>query len=190
MTKIGKMLHKHAIKHFGTTDNLADIGFIMADGSFLDFSGRHYRDPKKAARYSFRIPEGRLDHPFIGEIWVDDDRKRYPWMSKTHGTYNNWVKWFQGNTGAIRFIPIGPMFDFVKFPTNDQEWAIRDILNSWPERDTVRIDISGFLGPRDRSTFASLPNDTDPEFILSVIRTMFEGLSKTRERMQNSRRRK
>lgn len=53
-----------AEKHFGTTNDVRESGYITVNGKMLDFSGRHWGGVNRGSR--------QVDHEDIGEILPDD----------------------------------------------------------------------------------------------------------------------
>ncbi len=128
-------LGSRAVDLFGVTDNPFECGYILADGTMLDFSGRHAEGTYERVGNSWTKPAG--DRDFMqGKRFVDhgdlDDLAddRYDFMAKT---------------GAIRVSP-GFGFEFITdhVPTRRQVRAICDLSAAY--QTDIYLEISDPLG--------------------------------------------
>ena len=66
-------LEQRAIEHFGTTNDPKEAGFILRDGTMLDFSGRHadwWKDNKRTISHDhikYAMPEDVTPHDFMNQ---------------------------------------------------------------------------------------------------------------------------
>lgn len=69
-------VEKEAIEHFGTTDNFRVAGYMLQDGTMLDFSGAHWLDgesPEYIADWKRKNDIRQVDHEDITEVFDDED---------------------------------------------------------------------------------------------------------------------
>jgi hypothetical protein len=107
-----------AIKLFGLTNSLAVAGYILPDGSMLDFSGSHY------GGYTKSTSRG-VDHTEIGSI-LNSPSFEHP-------------KTDFATMGAIRHFPEQPGVDIRKRPTEIQLNIIRFDADRSPSGYTIEI---------------------------------------------------
>ena len=79
--KVGD-IEQQAIEHFGTTDSFRVAGYMLTDGTLLDFSGAHWLDgASEAEKEQFRQDNGmrQVDHDDIYEVMEasGDNRKQF-----------------------------------------------------------------------------------------------------------------
>ena len=158
------LIHK-AIKEFGLTDNYYEAGFILPDGSMLDFSGRSI-DPYFSG--------GReRDHREITAI--DDDLK-----AGTNGMIE-----FMDLTGAIRISlsqrPNYVGIDMYHAPTYAQQETIREFLQITDGNADVELeDGIGEWNAYGETYYSVRPiqkeyeEGTRPQKILADIRRYYE----------------
>ncbi len=75
-------VEKEAIEHFGTTDNFRVAGYMLQDGTLLDFSGAHWLDgasPEYIADWKSKNDIRQVDHEDIYEVMEasGDNRKQF-----------------------------------------------------------------------------------------------------------------
>lgn len=106
---------------FGTTTSPDEAGYILPDGTMLDFSGRHY-EPSAPISGPFR--ERMADHREIAFAWPEDDS---PGGFDAMAQVMNW--------GAIRFSTFHEtvVVNLVKPPTEAQKRTIDRALRLNPE---------------------------------------------------------
>ena len=131
-----KMLAEKAKNTFGTTRNHNEAGYILPDGSMLDFSGRSHAGYTKVGN-TFIPPSGQrdylsnqrsMDHRDISEIYPSDSG----WESMVG---------FMNNAGAIRNQP-GLGFEANTIPTDKQLNAIVSSHNSKYRGDPLTVELS------------------------------------------------
>lgn len=110
---------------FGTTTSPDEAGYILPDGTMLDFSGRHY---EPAAPISGPFRERMADHREIAFAWPEDES---PGGFKGMKQVMNW--------GAIRFSTFREtvVVNLVQPPTEAQIKAIKRAL--WYNPDAVLV---------------------------------------------------
>jgi hypothetical protein len=109
-----------AKKHFGTTQDIKEAGYITPDGSMLDLSGRHYSK----------------DHPSLkGHRNVD--HRELP--DDIGGGTDAMIK-FQGQTGTIRHMPETRGIDVTQMPTHHQLMTLA--LHYGRDKEPLLVDIT------------------------------------------------
>lgn len=137
---------------FGTTKNWNETGYILADGSQLDFSGR-----KDGARGGYRT----VDHREIREPYTDDD--------KIQMTNNDAMVAFMAE-GNIRISPETPGVNLSVKPTQAQESALRSFINKY--RGEIIVDFDDVQGNTLESV--EYTERTASDKILNDIREYFD----------------
>lgn len=142
-------LEQEAVKHFGHTYSWAETGYVLTDGSRLDFSGRH-EGSNGGARYEDHRDIAQLDaySDFQGTDAMIDFMKR----------------------GNIRIIPeIGGINLSVR-PTRAQENTLVDFISR--RRGEVTLDIDNERG--ETVVSVEYPRGTHSNKVLQDIRNYFE----------------
>ena len=132
-----------AKKHFGTTRNWNETGYILTDGSQLDFSGRHWGGKE------IDIRNGRtVDHKDINEIIDDPDPnlETAPWQQFL-------------NSGAIRIAPESSSIHLTVLPTDAQESALTRFINA-NRMNEIYLDITDNLGHIKKSKLYKVGNNS------------------------------
>lgn len=139
-----------ALKHFGRTYSWKETGYLLTDGSKLDFSGRH-----EGASGGYRT----VDHRDILDIYPEDTEL------DGNGAMVDFMK--QGN---IRIMPEGNGINLQVRPTKAQERALDDFISK--ARGEVTLDIDDERG----NTLVSMeyPKFTRASKVLQDIRNYFE----------------
>ena len=75
-------IEQEAVEHFGTTDNFRVAGYLLADGTLLDFSGAHWLEgesPEYIAKWKSQNDIRQVDHEDIYEVMEasGDNRKQF-----------------------------------------------------------------------------------------------------------------
>ncbi len=135
-------------KFFGTTYDWNKTGYLLTDGSQLDFSGKH-----QGYDEGMRV----VDHREVGNLYNDRDQ------------YEGKVDFMQ--RGNIRIAPETNSINLATLPTGKQETALRRYINR--VRGEVIVDIDDANG----NTVKSLEYDsgTSAAKILDDIHQYFEG---------------
>lgn len=118
----------NAIEHFGLTDDPQEAGYILPDGTMLDFSGKNEGNTE----YSYyRIGNRSRDHREVAFALGDD----FP--GGTEG-----MNAFMRLTGAVRLGYYPPHFMFIsfKFPMSEQQ---KSIVIELGKKRMDKIDIEG-----------------------------------------------
>lgn len=134
-------LEKAAKLHFGVTDDLSETGYVLSDGTFLDFSGRHEANGyvRKGDRFVIKRGEDYLryhryvDHRMLPETITDKLRK-----DETHASTSMLA--FMEATGAMRIMP-GVGLAVTRMPTFE---SIDAFMRGWKhayQADPVYVDI-------------------------------------------------
>jgi hypothetical protein len=139
-------IFQKAIQHFGTTSDFREVGYILPDGTMLDFS-----DKQNGGLPGMRL----LDHREVAEILdLPQTEALIAFM----------------NSGCIRVMPECPGLDISVYPTKKQ----MDIICRFADyyRGNVCIDISDERGNIVK-TF-EYPKKTSSSRIIFDIRTVFQ----------------
>jgi hypothetical protein len=135
-------LEKKAVEEFGTTDLLLCAGFILSDGTMLDFC-----DIRGGGTYGLRA----RDHREIAIVVPASVRKKF---ENKQGPQTNAMRWFMEKTGAIRFKPEAGGAEFPRRPT-------------WPQVSAIVNNWRASFG-RDRELIADVWVNGDPRQIESI----------------------
>ena len=145
-----KNLNAEALAHFGRTYSWKETGYLLTDGSKLDFSGRH-----EGASGGYRT----VDHRDILDIYPEDTEL------DGNGAMVDFMQ--QGN---IRISPEGDGINLQVRPTKAQERSLDDFISR--ARGWVTLDIDDAKG----NTVVSVeyPRGTRASKVLQDIRNYFE----------------
>jgi len=111
----GKSYEQRAIDEYGLTDNWREAGFILKDGSLLDFGRSQGETDHITVAYYVIGKLGRLR---------DENFDRVP-------AYERWIK----VTGAVRLTPELPGFTIFTRPTKEQLRVMRQIAETAKYKD-------------------------------------------------------
>ena len=158
-----KSIDKEAKKYFGTTYNLNEAGYILADGSLLDFSGK--KEGGRAGQRSY-------DHREISSAFESRN-------------YDIDMEAFVNN-GAIRFMPESNSLFIANVPTAKQMSIIKHIL----EKANGEINIELVNDAKNMGTSSSFYKEFDAgtniKNVKNAINAYFSGnISKLQEFFQD-----
>jgi hypothetical protein len=139
-------IFQKAVQYFGTTSDFREAGYILPDGTMLDFS-----DKQNGGLPGMRL----LDHREVAEI-LD--------LPQTEALIT-----FM-NSGCIRVMPECPGLDISIYPTKKQIDVIRRFVDYY--RGDVCIDISDKKG--NIVTTFEYTEKTSSSRIIFDIRTVFQ----------------
>lgn len=141
-------VEQEAVKHFGHTYKWAETGYVLTDGSRLDFSGRH-----EGASGGYRT----VDHREIGVLTAYEN---------TEGS-DSLIDFMK--RGNIRILPEYGGINLSVLPTKAQENALSDFISK--NRGEITLDIDDTNG----NTVVSVeyPRGTHYSKILQDIRNYF-----------------
>lgn len=150
-------LSLRAKAHFGTTRDPRETGFILSDGSRLDFSGRHGLGPNQRSGDWLRGRRG-ADHREVADL-IDE-----PVASGSRA-----MRLFMARTGAVRFHP-GAGFDCVAMPNARQIATAVACHRATAAGDPLHVDVTDpdtgenvasreFRGARDLAALISFLED-------------------------------
>lgn len=145
-----------AKKHFGTTKNFNEAGYLLKDGEMLDFSGRHWVKGQNASY----LDNGRtVDHRDIEEIL------------QRRGEYNQALDDMVGS-GNIRLMPETNGITIAVAPTNQQIQKLYDFF-ARNGREWKAVD---FQDAQTGETIASVEYDgkTSPSRIINDIKNFYK----------------
>lgn len=142
-------LEQEAVKHFGHTYSWAETGYVLTDGSRLDFSGRH-EGSGGGGRYEDHRDIAQLDaySDFQGTDAMIDFMKR----------------------GNIRIVPEVDGINLSVRPTRAQENTLSDFISR--RRGEVTLDIDNERG--ETVVSVEYPRGTHSNKVLQDIRNYFE----------------
>ena len=109
-------------KHFGTTKNFDVAGYLLRDGTMLDFSGKHWGDTTSTFR--------QVDHRDIQEVLEDDNNGVQAMMSMI-------------SNGNIRLMPEVGGINLSEMPNGFQHSVLRDYINHFKGEVIIDIDAVG-----------------------------------------------
>ena len=143
--------NKTALEYFGRTYKWSETGYILLDGSRLDFSGKH-----EGAPGGYRT----VDHRDIRDAFGDD--------YGGNGYSDSLVQFMR--EGNIRIMPESGGINLSVAPTKEQERSLDDFISK--ERGEVVLDLDDDRG----NTVASVeyPRGTRASKVLADIRKYFE----------------
>lgn len=129
------------LKEFGSTDDLNETGYILSDGTFVDFSGRS--SANDYIRRGDRFVPKRGPDSFAGQRYLD--HRQLPEnvleaVGATGGTAG--MVMFLKETGALRVMP-GTGFKVYRMPTIE---ALDAFMGGWvasTDNMPVYVDVSG-----------------------------------------------
>lgn len=139
-------IYQKAVQYFGTTSNFREAGYILPDGTILDFSGKQNGGPPGKRTVDHREVADILDLP----------------PTEALITFMN--------SGCIRVMPECPGLDISIYPTEKQIDVIRRFVGYY--RGAVYIDISDEKG--NIVTTFKYTEKTSSSRIISDIRTVFQ----------------
>lgn len=139
-------IFQKAVQYFGTTSDFREAGYILPDGTMLDFS-----DKQNGGLPGMRL----LDHREVAEI-LD--------LPQTEALIT-----FM-NSGCIRVMPECPGLDISIYPTKKQIGVIRHFVNYY--RGDICIDISDKKG--NIVTTFEYTEKTSSSRIIFDIRNVFQ----------------
>lgn len=119
-----------AIAHYGITEDPREAGYILPDGTLLDFSGRHTSDDKRNRQRDFAGVR-YIDHRDVAELFDD------PGV----GDGTPAMRRFMRETGAIRFHP-GTGIDVVSMPKG-RALLMAIAAHRAMTRDAFYVDVTG-----------------------------------------------
>lgn len=142
-------LEQEAVKHFGHTYSWAETGYVLTDGSRLDFSGRH-EGSGGGGRYE--------DHRDIAQLDAYSD------LQGTDAMIDFMRR------GNIRVIPEVDGINLSVRPTRAQENTLADFISR--RRGEVTLDIDNERG--DTVVSVEYPRGTHSNKVLQDIRNYFD----------------
>ena len=148
-----KDIEKKAKKYFGTTTNFAEAGYILTDGSMLDFSGK--KEGGMAGTRSY-------DHRQITEAFED---------SGFDIGMNDFI-----NNGAIRYMPESNSLYLANAPTAQQMKAISHIIDMTNgEINLELINDAKDIGNSGKSYYKEFEAGTTIKNVKNVISAYYSG---------------
>jgi hypothetical protein len=143
---VDEALIERAERHYGVTEDWREAGYILPDGTMLDFSGRHYATGYERRSGSDRATPRRRQPDYLSGQRNVDHREDISTVMPDYQTNNEGARmWeFAARTGAVRFAPnVGA--DTVTRPTRAQ---LRVMVRAAREFDdqTLNLDIGRWDG--------------------------------------------
>ena len=153
-------LFNAAKKRFGVTNDVRECGYILPDGSMLDFSGRHIADPNNR-----NIGGGRpVDHRSIIDMGWDEE---FTTPTDTPMTKEEFV-----SLGAIRVDFNQGYAEMVKRPTREQEMMLLRFAKYNDGWVTVEINKGG-----GNSIYGEYEDANPRRVVADIIRYFDEGIN-------------
>lgn len=118
---VDKSLGALAKKHIGVTYDIRECGYIMPDGTMLDFSGRRLTSPEHAP---YLRGQRNMDHRELPEPVLDVLIQKYGHMEYA----TDYMMAFMLETGAARFYPKIGSLSFFSKPTMSQ---LKKLVGVW-----------------------------------------------------------
>jgi GNAT superfamily N-acetyltransferase len=149
-----------AIETFGTTRDVYEAGYVLPDGTMLDFSGRHEATGYQKKNGMFVVDKGRdyLKHERA------TDHREIDWPGAPEGRNDSMEAFI--DMGAIRMDANSGLADMSRMPTTKQWSVIKTIIQgsgtSWVEM-------------RDGKRTATIEADGNPAKALGYIRRFYDG---------------
>lgn len=155
-----KELEKKAKKHFGTTYNINEAGYILTDGSMLDFSGK--REGGRAGNRAY-------DHRDISQAFEET------------GFDVNMEDFV--NNGAIRYMPETNSFYIANLPTSQQLKVISNIVDKTNGEVNIElVDDAKNMGMAGSGFYKEFESGSTIKNIKNAINAYYSGnLSKLQE---------
>lgn len=148
-----KDIEKKAKKYFGTTNNFAEAGYILTDGSMLDFSGK--KEGGMAGTRSY-------DHRQIIEAFEDSDFDI---------GMNEFI-----NNGAIRYMPESNSLYLANKPTAQQIKIISSIVDMTNGEVNIElINDAKDIGNTGRGYYKEFNAGTTIKNVKNVINAYYSG---------------
>ena len=146
-----------AKERFGTTRDLREAGYVLPDGTLLDFSGRHWQDPNSDT--SWLNGSRQVDHRDIEDLNFERD------MNTPSGLKTDMSDFIR--RGAIRIHMPGSINLYSK-PTPQQRPWLQRLINA--DRRFVRVD----FGDGNHSDHYADYENANPSKILFDIDGYFD----------------
>lgn len=153
-----KSIEEKAKKHFGTTYNTNEAGYILTDGSMLDFSGK--REGGRAGTRSY-------DHREISSAFENADIGMEEFV----------------NNGAIRYMPESDSLFIANIPTQQQMNIINKILTKANGQINIELVTDAqFMGREDKSFYKEFDGNATIKNVKNAIDAFYSGnLSKLQD---------
>ena len=145
-------LNESALSYFGKTYSWKETGYLLTNGSKLDFSGKHY-----GASGGYRT----VDHRDIWDSFPED-------MQEDFDGNGAMVEFM--HRGNIRIMPEGDGINLSVLPTEAQEKALIDFISR--ARGEVTLDIDDEYG--ENIVSVEYPKGTRSDRVLRDIRQYFK----------------
>lgn len=148
-------LDKVALKHFGTTTNIKEAGYLLNNGKLLDFSGKKFGG--QAGRRS-------IDHREINDAFLENEK------FEDYG-FDEFI-----DNGAIRVMPESGSFLIARMPSEKQFNELKRIINLF--NGEVRLELVHNMaewGNSDTTFSKDYEAFSKAEKILDDVRTFFKG---------------
>ena len=118
-------------KFFGTTGNYNVAGYMLKNGTMLDFSGKHWGDTSSTFR--------QVDHRDIWEVWENPDRDGTDEMVNMIAN------------GNIRLIPETGGINLAVAPSKNQRVVLRRYIEYMSRKEGIVVDIDKVGGDTIKS---------------------------------------
>lgn len=151
-------LFSAAKEHFGTTKDLKEAGYILPDGTLLDFSGRHLLDPN--ADSSFLKGRRTTDHREVSSLAFEKDGNTPTGIETDMADFIS--------KGAIRIDANAGAIDLATKPTSAQMSVLRRLVDA--NDGYVYVD----FGDGNRTDHYAEYEEAKPDRVVNDIRRYFD----------------
>lgn len=143
-----------AKEYFGTTSNVKVAGYVLSDGSMLDFSG---------ARFGGNANIRSIDHREVNDAFLENED--YEEIG-----FDEFI-----DNGAIRYMPEANAFLIARMPSDEQFETIKNIIEKRGEDITLEFT-NGMSNWGDNDNFTkTYDRFSNPNKVLDDARTYFSG---------------
>lgn len=151
---INTELETIAKEYFGTTSNVKVAGYVLSDGSMLDFSG---------ARFGGNANIRSIDHREVNDAFLENED--YEDIG-----FDEFI-----DNGAIRYMPEANAFLIARMPSDEQFETIKNIIEERGEDITLEFT-NGMSNWGNNDNFTkTYDRFSNPNKVLDDARTYFSG---------------
>jgi hypothetical protein len=150
-------IEKLARDYFGTTDNRREAGYILNDGSYLDFSGKKFGGPRG---------QRTMDHREVVDAFLDNPAN----VNNLEIGFDEFI-----DNGAVRYMPETNSFFMSRQPSEEQLKRIKDLLDYERGKSSIELVPNVQDWGLDNNFRRDYELWSDPKKIIDDIRTYFKG---------------
>ena len=150
-------IEKLAKDYFGLTDNVKEAGYILNDGSLLDFSGKKFGGSANSRS---------IDHREVVDAFLDNPNN----INNLEIGFDEFI-----DNGAVRYMPENNAFFLSKMPSEQQIQRIKELLDAKNGESFIELVPKVSEWGRDNNFKRNYELWSDPKKIIDDIRTYFKG---------------